>query len=110
MDNPETLHEQLSTIERTAGAAHAAIDRFAQRADLTLRQVRDMAAQARQRFQTGCKNYSQWEDECVENTRERIRAKPLSRPAPHGLNFAPAMAGPCWPRWAPQPAWQRGGK
>lgn len=77
-NQPETLHEQLSTIERTAGAAHTAIDRFARRADLTLRQVRDMAAQARQRFQTGCKDYSQWEDECVENTRERIRAKPLT--------------------------------
>ncbi len=78
-ENPsDSLHTQLSTIERTANAAHAAIDRLARRADLTLRQVRDKAALAKQRFQTGCKNYSQWEDECVENTRERIRAKPLT--------------------------------
>lgn len=75
---PDTLHEQLSTIERSAAAAHGAIDRLASRADHTLRRVREMASQARQRFQTGCKNYSEWEDECVENTRERIRAKPLT--------------------------------
>ncbi len=75
---PQTLQAELTTIERTASAAHAAIDRFARRADQTLRQVRALAGQARQRFQTGCKNYSQWEDECVEHTRERIRAKPLT--------------------------------
>lgn len=77
-DLPEALNAQLSTIERAANSAHTAIDRLANKADHTLRRVRDMAAQARQRFQTGCKNYSQWEDECVENTRERIRAKPLT--------------------------------
>ncbi len=76
--HPDALHAELTTIERTASAAHAAIDRLARRADQTLQQVRNLAGQARQRFQTGCKNYSEWEDECVENTRERIRAKPLT--------------------------------
>ncbi len=75
---PAPSHERLRAVDRTANAAHSAIDRVANKTDQTLRQVRSMAAQAKQRFQTGCKNYSEWEDKFVENTRERIRSKPLT--------------------------------
>ncbi len=77
-DSQESLQDQLTLIERTASAAHAAIDSFASKADTTLKKVRDMASRASGRFQRGCQSYSAWEDECVEDTRERIRARPLT--------------------------------
>lgn len=73
-----SLHSQLTMIEKTASAAHAAIDRFAARADETLRRVRDLASRAKGRFRTGCQSYARWEDECMEDTRERIRSRPLT--------------------------------
>lgn len=77
-DSPESLKAQLTMIERTASAAHAAIDKFANKADATLRKVRSMASRASERFERGCQSYSGWEDECVEEARERIRARPLT--------------------------------
>lgn len=77
-DSAASLRAQLSVIERTTSAAHAAIDNLANRADVTLRKVRDMASRASGRFQRGCESYSAWEDERVEEARERIRARPLT--------------------------------
>lgn len=77
-DSSASLDAQLAVIERTATAAHVAIDNFAKKADVTLRRVRNMASRASSRFDQSCKSYSAWEDECVENSRERIRGRPLS--------------------------------
>src|SRR5690606_17194892 len=77
-DSPDSLASQLTMIERTASAAHHAIDNFAKKAESTLRRVRHMASDASSRFNQGCKSYSTWEDECVENSRERIRGRPLT--------------------------------
>ncbi|NBD22153.1 hypothetical protein GTZ97_15950 [Aquabacterium fontiphilum] len=73
-----SLHEQISMIERATQAAHAAIDRFAGRAEATIRRVRGMANQASTRLHDGRRAYVEWEDRCVEDGRERIRARPLT--------------------------------
>ena len=77
-DSAESFQAHLSMIERTTSAAHAAIDNFANRVDATLRKMRNVASRASSRFQRGCERYSAWEDECVDDARERIRARPLT--------------------------------
>lgn len=77
-ENEASLHEQISMIERATQAAHAAIDRFAGRAEATIRRVRGMADQASNRLHDGRVAYVEWEERCVEDGRERIRSRPLT--------------------------------